>query len=51
MSDTPKVCDSDGCANEGEPLTPCECLDGEHSQAGESEDEAGEVDLDKADSE
>ncbi len=30
VSDTPKVCETEGCIKKGQDLTPCECTDGEH---------------------
>lgn len=30
VSDTPKVCETEGCLKKGQELTTCECTDGQH---------------------
>ena len=43
-SDSPKVCEADGCSKEGQPLVSCDCTDGLHDGAGEKS-EAEDADL------
>ncbi len=31
-SDVPKMCGTEGCARNGEPLQECNCVDGQHSE-------------------
>lgn len=43
-AERPGVCQSEGCDNEGQPLTECNCEDGSHDEAimGGIDDESGE---------
>lgn len=38
-SDEPGVCEAEFCKKEGQLLTPCECTDGSHANAGEKKSE------------
>jgi hypothetical protein len=40
LSDTPGVCQTEDCADEGKPLKVCNCEDGLHEQMEEQEAEA-----------
>jgi len=32
VSETPKVCETDGCGHHGQPLVECTCTDGQHAE-------------------
>jgi hypothetical protein len=38
VSQKPGICEAEGCSMKGQPLTPCECTDGEHKGLSEIEE-------------
>lgn len=42
VSDVPKVCETEGCAKQGQDLTACDCADGQHAAVKGQESDAQE---------
>ncbi len=39
VAEQPKVCETEGCSREGEPLQMCDCQDGQHHHESSTDEE------------